>query len=96
MPAPDYIARTLGMDQANVEHLMRSNQEGRSYLAQQLVQRGIAPGGGLVQPNGPQLPAGLLQQTHTKSHWLPAICHSSAANCSQMSFSCLQMCCYRC
>ena len=74
MPSADYIARTLGMDQASVENLMRANQEGRSYLAQQLVQRNVAPGAGQLQPNGPQQNAGVTTSPAKCS------CHISASS----------------
>lgn len=59
MPPADVIARTLQMDQQNVQSLLiPSNAEGRRYLAQQLVQRGAAPGGAQPQGLAMQQPAG--------------------------------------
>ena len=59
MPPADYIIRTLQMDQQSVQSLLNpSNAEGRRFLAQQLVQRGAAPGGGQAQGVAMQQPAG--------------------------------------
>ena len=65
MPTVEYIARTLNMEQPNVESLLQSGSpQGRSYLAQQLTQRGAIPGGGLGQ-TAAQQPAGVaLASTH--------------------------------
>ena len=60
MPTAEYIARTLGMDKAGVESLLAGNQQGRSYLAQQLAQRGAVPGGGLTPGTAPQQAAGAV------------------------------------
>lgn len=62
MPTVEYIARTLNMEQPNVESLLQSGSpQGRSYLAQQLTQRGAIPGGGLGQ-TAAQQPAGVQNQ----------------------------------
>ena len=49
MPSADFIAKTLGIDQPGVESLLIGNQQGKSYLAQQLTQRGVKPGATLAQ-----------------------------------------------
>lgn len=47
MPSADVIARTLHMELKHVQGLMSpNNAEGKTFLAQQLVQRGAPPGVG--------------------------------------------------
>ena len=47
MPSADFIAKTLGIEQSGVESLLL---QGKSYLAQQLTQRGVQPGATLAPP----------------------------------------------
>ena len=53
MPSAEYIAKALGIDQSGVESLLVGNQQGKSYLAQQLTQRGALPGATLTQSTVP-------------------------------------------
>lgn len=43
MPSTDFIAKALGMEQSSIESLQQQ-QQGKSYLAQQLTQKGVQPG----------------------------------------------------
>lgn len=47
MPSTDFIAKALGMEQSNIESLQQQ-QQGKSYLAQQLTQRGVQPATALM------------------------------------------------
>ena len=48
MPSADFIAQALGMEQSNIESLQQQ-QQGKSYLAQQLTQKGVQPGAAMME-----------------------------------------------
>ena len=47
MPSADFIAKALGIEQSSIESLQQQ-QQGKSYLAQQLTQKGVQPGATLM------------------------------------------------
>ena len=83
MPTVEYIARTLNMEHPNVQSLLQSGSpQGRSYLAQQLTQRGAIPGGGLGQTAAQQPAGGALASAHLHHcctpHHQPSVSHHAA------------------
>ena len=47
MPSADFIAKALGIEQSSIESLQQQ-QQGKSYLAQQLTNKGVQPGATLM------------------------------------------------